>query len=313
MKQKIYMLGLIANIIVFLGAMFKVNHFPGAGILLTLGISFLVFVFLPIALRNNYKAEGNSQNLILYIITWLTCFVVFIAMLFKIQHWPGAGYALIIALPFPYLVFLPVFLYVTSKNKNFNIYNTVFVLFLLAIISAFSALLALNVSKERIVDSIGISRNYNKVEIALNELPFDFNQSPVNQKIDEILKIVDDYQGLILKNDGLSVTQWENDPEIVLVPGSGQFGLSRLIAGKENSPDTKLEKGLSALIHLMEKTTGCEELAKDAPAIFNLQESSGKMFVWTDRLLMNNTPPWTLIYLDGLETNLKMIKSTMVK
>jgi hypothetical protein len=297
--------------IVFLGAMFKLIHFPGAGILLTLGILFLVFVFLPVSLRNNYKAEGNSRNLILYLITWLTCFVVFISMLFKIQHWPGAGYALFIALPFPYLVFLPVFLYVTSKNREFNIYNTVFVLFMLATISAFSALLALNVSKERIVDSIGIALNYNKVEIALNELPSDFNQSPVNQKIDEILKIVDDYQGLILQREGITGSQWEADPEIVLVPGREQARLSKQVSDKDKSEDKKIESGLSDLIHLLEKTAGCEEFARNAPEIFSLQISPDKQYVWRDELLKNSVHPWPLIYLDGLETNLKLIKATI--
>lgn len=129
---------------VFAGVTLKVNHLPGAGYFLTIGIITLVFVFLPLALRNHYKAEGNTSSRIIYIITWLTCFVVFIAMLFKIMHWPGAGIALSISLPFPYIVFLPVFLIVTSKKENFNIYNTVFILFLLTIVSGLSSLLALS-------------------------------------------------------------------------------------------------------------------------------------------------------------------------
>ena len=101
MKQKIYILGLVTTTILFAGTVFKVNHFPGAGWLLTIGMLTLVFIFLPVALINHYNTEGNKQNRSLYFVTWLTCFVIFIAMLFKIQHWPGAGYALIIALPFP--------------------------------------------------------------------------------------------------------------------------------------------------------------------------------------------------------------------
>ncbi len=131
MKQKIYILGVITAMIISTGVILKVNHWPAAGILITAGTLILVLIFLPAALINNYKAEGNSQNRLLYIVTYITCFVVFIGMLFKIQHWPYAGIALLIALPFPYIVFLPVFLTVTSKNKNFNIYNTVFVLLLL--------------------------------------------------------------------------------------------------------------------------------------------------------------------------------------
>jgi hypothetical protein len=133
MKQKLYILGVITAMITSAGAIFKVNHWPAAAILLIAGTLILVLLFLPAALINNYKATGNSQNKVLYIVTYITCFVVFIAMLFKIMHWPYAGVGLLIALPFPYVVFLPIFLLVTSKNKSFNIYNTVFVLLLLAL------------------------------------------------------------------------------------------------------------------------------------------------------------------------------------
>ena len=190
MKQKIYTLGLITTSIVVLGALLKINHWPGGGQLLILGIAMLVLVFLPLALRNHYTTEGNRKNRALYIVTWLTCFVVFGGMLFKVMHWPGAGKGLMLALPFPYVVFLPVFLAVTAKDKSFSIYNTIYVLFLLAGISVFSALLALNVSKEKIDDTMGLSRNYNRLEAMLDELPFSAANTPVALKIDEVLQVI---------------------------------------------------------------------------------------------------------------------------
>ena len=223
MKQKIYILGVITTIIISTGAILKVNHWPGAAILITAGTLILVLLFFPAALINNYKAEGNSQNRLLYIVTCITCFVVFTAMLYKIMHWPHAGIALFIALPFPYIVFLPVFLKVTSKNKNFNIYNTVFVLLLLALNSVFSALLALNVSKEIVVDSYNISRNYWNTEAALAQLPVAANKSAVNVKIDEIIKITNDYQDLILKHEGMTREQWEKNPGNLLRPESTEY------------------------------------------------------------------------------------------
>ena len=114
MKQKIYTLGIATTSVIFLGALLKINHWPGGGQLLIIGIVTLILVFLPLALRNHYRTEGERKNLLLYVVTWLTCFVVFGGMLFKLMHWPGAGKALLVALPFPYVVFLPVFLIVTS-------------------------------------------------------------------------------------------------------------------------------------------------------------------------------------------------------
>ena len=302
MKQKINFLGLINTLIVLLGVMFKVNHFPGAGILIALGIITFVLVFLPLALRNHYKTEGNRQNLFLYFITWLTCFIVFTGMLFKIMHWPGAGILMTIALPFPFVIFLPIFLVITSRNKNFNIYNTVFVLFLVSVVSVLTALLSLDVSKNRIDDSLGLSVNYNKMEKVLDETFNISQQSPVVNKIDELLKIVDEYQGIILKQKGVTEEQWRKDPRILpdkTRPAGSGIG------------DTRLETGLKNLIGILKITSGYAELSQAASTIFDFQDVSEGNYEWTNRILRENTLSWTLIYLDGLETNLKLVKASL--
>ncbi len=217
MRQKLYIFGIVTTMVVIAGTILKINHWPGAGILLLLGLGTLVLLFLPLALINHYNAEKNRQTLLLHIVTWLTCFIVFTSMLFKIQHWPFAGILMTIALPFPYVVFLPVFLITTSKDKNFNIFNTVFVLFLLAVSSVFSALLGLNVSRERIYDSYNLSRHYN---IAEKELKLAGNEvsSPLTGNIDDVLNLLDDYRDLILREENMNIGDWETNPEDLQKP-----------------------------------------------------------------------------------------------
>lgn len=311
MKQKIYFLGLVAVMIMSTGALFKINHWPAAGIMMTAGTVILVLLFLPAALINHYRAEGNKQNKLLYIVTWITCFVVFTGMLFKIMHWPYAGYALLIALPFPYVVFLPVFLAITSKNKNFNIYNTVFVLLLLALNSVFAALLALNVSKETVNDSYNISRNYCKMEATLGDLSGIGDKSAVNVKIDEIIKITADYQALILKHEGLTREEWKKDPGNLLRPENPNIAASVLADNGEMPAGLKLEKAITELVTLMGQTKGYEDTAKALPAILGLGAGNGDDEVWSFTFRNIIIPlSWALIYLDGVETNLKMIKAS---
>jgi hypothetical protein len=311
MKQKIYILGLLTVLIVFTGLVFKVNHLAGAGIMLIAGFATLVLVFLPLALRDHYKAEGTSQNLTLYIVTWLTSFVVFTAMLFKILHWPRAGLLLAIAIPFPYVVFLPVFLSVTSKNKNFSIYNTVFVLLLLAANSVFSALLGLNVTRNRIDESYNLSHSYIKFEIALSRLPEKVPGSSLNLKIDEALKIVEEYRGIILKHEDMTPEQWQNSPGDLVMPDSKGRSAVALIKAGDSLSGTKLFASLKALTKEMENTTGYEGLAKAAPVIFDLNVPSGKDEEWSTWKFSDNSLAWVLIYLDGLETNLKLIRASL--
>ncbi len=313
MKQKIYITGLITTMIVFLGGIFKVNHWPGAGVMLIIGMLMLIFLFLPLALINHYKAEGSRQNLLLYIVTWLTCFVVFGSMLFKIQHWPFAGKLLMIALPFPYVVFLPVFLAVTAKNRTFNIHNTVFVLFLLSGISVFSVLLSLNVSKERIDDSLNLSRNYNRVEQVLDKIPAHAGDNAVNRKIDNLIGVIDDYQSRIFAAEGITESDWESDPWSFPKLESTDVASGALITGgKEPSLDLTLQSGLKDFISLLETTAGYEELAKAAPGIFEYEDyPDARPDEWTRQMFGVNSRAWSMIYLDGLETNLKLLRTSL--
>ena len=311
MKQKIYFFGLFTALVVFTGAVFKVNHFPGAGILLTLGLSTLVLFFIPVALMNHYKSEESSHNKLLYFVTWLTCFVMFTAMLFKLQHWPGAGIMLTIAIPFPYVVFLPVFLTVTSRNKNFNIYNTVFVLLLLALNSVFAALLALNVSKDRIDDSYDLSENFNKLEKVLIQLPDRDAQSPVNMKIDEVLKIANECQYLILKQVGITQEQWSSNPYSVRNPVARGVAFEALYSGSGSSPAEALLKGLNSLINEMEITPGYGTFAKNSTIISEYRMSQETDAEWIRRMFLDANLAWSLIFLDGLQVDLLMIKASV--
>lgn len=312
MKQKIYLLGLITTMVIVLSSLLKVNHWPGGGQLMIVGVFTLVCVFIPLALRNHYMTDGNRRDASLYIVTWLTCFVVFVGMLFKVLHWPYAAIAIIIALPFPYVVFLPVFLVVTSRNKSFSIYNTVSVLLLLSGISVFSLLLALNVSKEKINDSMLLSGNCNRLEVVLDPTLSPADKASVPGKIDELLAIVDDYQSLIFTTEGFSEEEWNNDPWILTKPENpGAASPALVIEGKDPALDIRLQTALQSLINESEGIDGFETLANAAPAIFDYKESTDRPDGWTFGTFIASPRIWSLVYLDALETNLKLLRAGM--
>lgn len=312
MKQKIYILGLITTSIIVIGSLFKISHWPGASILLVLGIVSLVFAFLPLALRNHFRTTGEGKNRLLYIVTWVTGFVVFGGMLYKTMHWPGAGIALIISLPFPYVVFLPVFIASTAKDKNFDINNTVAVLCLLATISIFSALMALNVSKEKINDSMELSANYNRLEAVLDEFPEPSGQTSSIKTINDLLTIVNDYQTRIFTGEGITEQQWNDDPRLLKRPEQGDIaGKSSLVygKGKHYDLDLRLQNGLGDLVMALNKSAASEEIAGNVPLIFDYIETPGNPYAWTEGKFVMSPGVWSLIYLDGLETNLKLLRA----
>ncbi len=159
MKNKIYIFGIVLLILFTIGAIFKINHFPGAGIVITVSLVLFSLVFCPVALASTYRAEG--KHAFIYMIGGITIAITFIGALFKIMHWPGAGILLTIGIVIPFILFLPAYLIYQGKKGTRNIRNLILVLFLLVYISAMDALMALNVSKAVIDDAILVNDHYN--------------------------------------------------------------------------------------------------------------------------------------------------------
>lgn len=306
MKQKIYILGLATVVLISLGILFKLNHWAGAGIMLTLGITVLVFFFMPAALVSSYRADPDRSKGLLYFVTWLTVLVVFAAMLFKIQHWPGAGALMMISIPFPFVVFLPVFLISVKGRKDQSIYDTVSVLILLMVVSCFTVLLGLNVSKDRILGSLGLMSNYERTEEVLDNLKVG-HESPVVRRIDELLVLAEEYRHLYLAFSGISSDAGKTDNE--------EF--QRLLLSREPSErfgresediETRLLSGLDDLTGLLGSTPGFESLAEEAQYVFSLVRASGGTFVADQEMASLPLHPWLLVYLSGLENNLKSMR-----
>lgn len=158
MKNKIYIFGIVLLILFTLGAIFKINHWPGAGIAISVCMILFSLVFCPVALVSAYRAERNHA--FIYVIGGITIAINFVAALFKIMHWPGAGIMLTIGIIIPFILFLPAYLIYQGKKGARNIKNLILVLFLLVYIAAMDAMMALNVSREVIEDASLVNDHY---------------------------------------------------------------------------------------------------------------------------------------------------------
>jgi hypothetical protein len=158
MKNKTYIFGIVLLILFAIGAIFKVNHLAGAGIMISVSLILFSLVFCPMALVSAFRAEG--QHAFIYVIGGITIAINFIAALFKIMHWRGAGIMLTIGIIIPFILFLPAYLVYQGKKGVRNIRNLILILFLLVYISAMDAMMALNVSKAVINDTMLVNDHY---------------------------------------------------------------------------------------------------------------------------------------------------------
>ena len=71
MKKFIYISGIVIINLFAIGALFKIQHWPGAGILITLGLGLFCLGFLPLAFIQSYKGNGKKKQVIVLIRIYL--------------------------------------------------------------------------------------------------------------------------------------------------------------------------------------------------------------------------------------------------
>ncbi len=154
MKKFMYILGTLAPSLLIVGAIFKMMHWFGASILITLGTFLLAAVYLPVfamvSIRDT-REKGKKVNKPLYITGVITGFIFLTGVLFKIMHWPGASIALIVSLLILVVLFIPFLVIHALRDKENQIQNFSILIFILAMMGVNIMVIALKVSKNVLV------------------------------------------------------------------------------------------------------------------------------------------------------------------
>jgi hypothetical protein len=107
MKNLMKISGVAGTVMLGFAAIFKISHWPMAGLLITFGAFVLSFLFLPSALVVLWKETKNQKKLILFISAFIAGVLFITGMLFKIQHWPGANIVILAGLLTGAILFVP--------------------------------------------------------------------------------------------------------------------------------------------------------------------------------------------------------------
>ena len=314
MKQKIYIIGIILFILTILGTLFKIMHYPGAGILLTLGFSGLIIIFFPIGLIHAFRSEKNKSLKLLYIVTYLTMFILFTSMLFKIMHWPMAGKLLLIALPFPFLVFLPLFLILTKRIENFSIYKTVSVLLVLAFMSAFNALLALNVSKVKLSDSMFLASIYHRTANLKNQqtIRSTGGSEDIIISSEKVLKMLGEAKKKIITGTLSDSETLSSDPYTMKYVDSRSLPTETMFRGAEPHLGYLLEQSIEDFIETIAISGNKRVTPAIATELLEFTTIDGESQSWSERMFNGDWTSWSLVYLGMLENSVMLIRSEIL-
>ena len=126
MKKTMITTGTISVAAFITGSIFKIMHWPGAGILLILGIGILSFIFLPLMFILKTKDKSSNREKLLLAVGSVVGILLCLAVLFSIQHWPGSGSGILwlIAIAVSMFVLIPVYFFTGIRNPDTKV-NTI--------------------------------------------------------------------------------------------------------------------------------------------------------------------------------------------
>src|ERR1035437_2399862 len=132
MKNTMKISGVAGTVLFGFAALFKIQHWPGAGQMMTLGAMVLAFVFLPSALAavsgilffipalalSRLSDQENKAKRPVYILAAAGIVLFFAGILFKIQHWPLATLFIITGIILLCFLAFPMFTWLTWKEES---------------------------------------------------------------------------------------------------------------------------------------------------------------------------------------------------
>lgn len=313
MKKLIYISGIVAVNLMMIGAFCKAMHWPGANIILILAIFIFCILFLPSALISSFKTQEVKKYKWLYIVTFIVFFINLAGALFKVLHWQGAGLILIVALPLPFVLFLPVYLAQTRKDKNYSVLNLMGVMFGLTFVAVFSVLLALNVSRDVLMNiSSDIVRVKNATEYN-NSRSADLKDiDGIKQKADDVCKFID-----AMKNEMLAMTGNQQtgplDP-FNLNGMDNSEASSFVLTGKNEKGDLPVlkEKILEFRKTILDSPKASEDLknlAKELLVPSGENEAPDYEYVWEKREFPTNHLIAVIDGLTRLQNNIRFVEA----
>jgi hypothetical protein len=124
MKKIMIGSGIVSAIFMTAGILFKFMHWPGASMLLILGIGISSLLFLPLLFTLKAKEKKETKDKVIIGIGTFSGILISLGILFKVMHWPGANMMGLVAVFIIVILFLPIYFFSGIRNPDTKV-NTV--------------------------------------------------------------------------------------------------------------------------------------------------------------------------------------------
>ena len=134
MKKIMINSGIAAATFFIIGSFFKFMHWPGASLLILLGMAIGALIYLPLLFLFKKNETTESRAKLVLVIGTINGILFCLNALFKVMHWPGANTMWFMTLGLFALVFIPLYFFngVRDQANKINTITTTLILIILA-------------------------------------------------------------------------------------------------------------------------------------------------------------------------------------
>jgi hypothetical protein len=130
--------GYVSSLMILIGSIFKIQHWPGANVMILVGVFFLTVLFLPILFILKFKStDENNRSIVLSIVGFISSILICAGILFRVLHWPGARMFIISGCSLLILGYLPIYILSIYKNTTNKMNATATIILIIAGVGLF--------------------------------------------------------------------------------------------------------------------------------------------------------------------------------
>lgn len=185
----VYILSFIGGVFFISSILFEIMHWPFTNLLFLTGIALITYMLFPLLIFNRMKEAKKGKSIA--IVGLLSLMLILTGLLFKIQHWPGAGVILIAGGTAIVFIFLPLF-YVKEIRKSENIrIDFIFGIIALTYFIILTFLLSLSREKGMMTDFNYADNSFRQNSLYLQNKNNEFRKDSVNQSVIPLIEQAD--------------------------------------------------------------------------------------------------------------------------
>ena len=324
-------------IIFMVGVLFKTMHWPGAAMLLLLGWTLILGIFLPILLFVKLKEATSGKEKGIYVLGVFALIIFELATMFKFFHWPGASILMLLGSFLLIAVFLPMFTQMKMQKGEMSPAQFVFVITIALYAVVLTSLMAMNVSEvviDRFVaDESNSAKTITYLDTRVNNLlkePATESDSlkpetaimkvGINESAEAIKKIIleiklDLVQG-IEGVDKATAMGLVSNPDRIVMKDNYDI-VNRMLLGKNNTGSVKVLKDAINKFRndASVAATGNTELINGIQKILDTSDKTinEETRSWEEMNFRSNMLISTLSYLNDIERNVRMVELVVIK